>query len=195
MLIDPPAALQRATVERLLRPTLSWTFPRNLAMGFLLDFPLLQGGHLRCGQHVTLACDFGFSRSPPFVEILQALPLPHPPDAGSGDRHSSLRQVMRGPSLAPRRLLSRQGHHRFLKLGHYAILAVGLAPPHLLQRRFPPFVLPLFAPRKTLPTVPHHVAGWEHGAQLLGSLQQPDFALDPFLRGLPALPLSPLTGR
>ena len=133
-------------------------------MGFLLDFPLLQGGHLRCGQHVTLAGHFGFSRSPPFVEILQALPLPHPPDAGSGERHSALRQVMRGPSLAPRRLLSRQGHHRFLKLGHYAILEIRLAPTQFLQRCFSPFVVQLFEPVETLTAVSHHFARLRHVA-------------------------------
>ena len=51
------------------------------------------------------------------------------------------RLLMSCPSLAPRRVLQRQGLHRGFHRGDYAVRAVRLAPPQLLQGRFAPCVI------------------------------------------------------
>jgi len=53
------------------------------------------------------------------------------------------------------------------------VLEVGLAPTQLRQGCFSTFLIPLFEPIATLPTLAPHLAGRRHVAHLLGQLQPP----------------------
>src|SRR5882672_1214789 len=119
---------------------------------------------------MTLPRHLGFSGPPPLVEVCQPWALPPTPSPCGRDRPPSLRSRMSCPSLAPRRVLQRQGLHRGFPLGDYAVLAVRLAPTQLLHGRFAPCVLQLFEPIEALPTLPHPFARLRHLAPLLGQL-------------------------
>ena len=61
-LVDASYSFQRPDVERILRPTIAWTFTLDLALRFFLALGLLSGRRLGFGQDMALPCYFGLQR-------------------------------------------------------------------------------------------------------------------------------------
>jgi hypothetical protein len=82
LLVDPPHALERANIERVLRPAIAGAFALELAMRFLVDLGLLERGDLRLGQQDALLRRLGFERLQPVLHRRQIVALPHAAHAG-----------------------------------------------------------------------------------------------------------------
>ena len=181
LLVDPPDALQRADIERVLRPAIARALALELAVRFLVGLGLLERGDLRLGQQNALLRRLGVERLEAQLHRGQVVALPDATHPGRRDRQAAPLQRFRDPHLAPGRLLDRQLDRRLFDLRRRAVLQDRLPAADLLQGQLATFVVQLLEPIEAVAAVAHHLAGLADVAELLGQFQQPDLHSDDLL--------------
>jgi hypothetical protein len=182
-MVDPPHALERAHVERILRPAVARALALKLPMGFPVGLGLLQRHHLRLDEGPPFLGHLRLQRLEPMLHRCEIMPLPDAAHAGGRHGHATLRRLVGHPHLAPRRLLDRELDDRCFHLRRHPVLQDRLAPGDLRQRRLAAGLVQLLEPVEAVPAVAHDPTGPRHVAQLLRQLQHPHLRLDDLLLG------------
>src|SRR4029079_3291065 len=107
LLIDPPDALQRADIERVLRAAIARALALELAVRFLVGLGFLERDDLRFGEQDAILRRLGLERLQAVLHRGQVVALPHAAHAGGRYRQPTPLQSLGDPYLAPGRLLDR----------------------------------------------------------------------------------------
>jgi hypothetical protein len=111
---------------------------------------------------------------------------PDAANARGGNEEATLGQFVRHAHLAQSRLLQGHFHNGLFNVILDPILRARFASADLPQRQLAALVVQFLKAVKTVPGIPHHLAGFRDTAEHFAELQQPHFVFDDLLFGVHA---------